>query len=118
MGLNPEDYGTILEDPAEVLDAGYLFAVNNNNIIKTDNQTSVTCFSYYSSGESKKKTFKVVGSSAVNFARIVDSCRDLNEDCIVFFGIILTWIGFGTLFEIENGLERSVSPNLVAGKSL
>jgi hypothetical protein len=117
MGLNPEDYGTILEDPAEVLDAGYLCVVDNN-IIKTDNQTSVTCFSYYSSGESKKKTFKVIGSSTINFARIVNPCKNLNEDCIVFFGIILTWIGFGTLFEIENGLERSVSPNLVAGKSL
>lgn len=117
MGLSPEDYGTILEDPIEVIDAGHLCSIDNN-IIKTDNQTSVTVFSYHSSGVSKKKAFKVIGSSSINFARIVGSCRDLNEDCIVFLGIILTWIGFGTLFEIENGLERSVSPNLVAGKSL
>jgi hypothetical protein len=113
-----EDYGTITNEPIEIIDGGSICSCETDNIISVDNQTSTTVFVYYSTGESTKKVFNVTGSSRIRFEKIFDLHIDLNDDSIVFLGIILTWIGFGTVFEIENGLERSLSPNLVAGKSL
>lgn len=118
MSLLSDDYGIITSEPIEIIDGGSICSVETDNIIKVDNQTSTTVFSYHSTGESTKKVFNVSGSSRIRFEKIFDLNLDLNDDSIVFLGIVLTWIGFGTIFEIENGLERSLTPNLVAGKSL
>jgi hypothetical protein len=41
--------------------------------------------------------------------------ENLNKKSIIFYGIILTWYGYGTVFELCNGLERQVIPDVSGG---
>jgi hypothetical protein len=110
----PEDYGSIADVATEVIDCGSIPVKKDNNLEEDEEEKPLpNSFSYCSTG--KTSSFKIKGSSSNNFNRTFIEI-DLNEDSIVYFGIILTWIGFGTLFEIDNGLERIVSPYLSSGE--
>jgi hypothetical protein len=41
--------------------------------------------------------------------------ENLNKKSIIFYGIILTWYGYGTVFELCNGLKRQVIPDVSGG---
>lgn len=111
----PDDYGSIDDSPTEIIDCGGIPVKKDNDLEDEEEEKPLpNSFSYCSTG--KTESFKIKGSSKNNFTTIFIHIEDLNEDSIVFFGIILTWIGFGTVFEIENGLERVVSPYLTSGK--
>jgi hypothetical protein len=110
----PEDYGSIVDPPTEIIDCGGIPSKNSNDLEEEEEEKPLpNSFSYCSTG--KTESFKIKGSSKNNFTAIFAHIEDLNEDSIVFFGIILTWIGFGTVFEIDNGFERIVSPYLASG---
>lgn len=113
----PDDYGSIADPVTEVIDCGGI-PLQKNNLVdeeeeEEDHKNLSNTFSYCSTG--RGSSLKVKGDSKVVFTETFKSYFDLNEDSIVFFGIVLTWIGFGTPFEIENGLERIVSPYLASG---
>lgn len=106
-----DNYGNILDSPTERIDCGgiwcVLFCLESLGDIKV-----VNIFVYESSGscgsfKGKSETKLVAKEFSPHF--------DLNDITIVFFGIVLTWIGFGTVFEINNGSERTVSPYLTGG---
>lgn len=110
----PEDYGSIIDPPTEIIDCGGIPVKKDNDLEEEEEEKPLpNSFSYCSTG--KTESFKIKGSSKNNFTAIFANIEDLNEDAIVFFGIILTWIGFGTAFEIDNGSERIVSPYLASG---
>jgi hypothetical protein len=106
-----ENYGSILDCPAEFVSCGTISSVlffsenfGNINIINT--------FTYISNGscgslKGKSQSKFVTKEFVPHF--------DLNDISIVFFGVVLVWIGFGTLFELNNGSERIVSPYLTGG---
>jgi hypothetical protein len=106
-----DNYGSITDSPTEIVDCGGVWCVfycleNLGNIIV------INTFEYISNGscgflKGKSETKLVVQEFVPYF--------DLNDINIVFFGIILTWIGFGTAFEIKNGNERTISPYLTGG---
>ena len=106
-----DNYGNVLESPAERIDCGGIwcvsFCLENLGCIFIINS-----FSYVANGSlctlKGKSESKFVAKEFVDYI-------DLNDNTIVFFGIVLTWIGFGTVFEIKNGHERTVSPYLSAG---
>jgi hypothetical protein len=106
-----DNYGTILDSPTEKNDCGGVWSIfycleNLGDIF------IINSFSYTSSGSCGS----IKGKSENNF--IVNHFIphfDLNDITIVFFGIVLTWIGFGTAFEIKNGSERTISPYLTGG---
>jgi len=108
-----DNYGTIDHLPTEVIDCGGVWCVlycsenlGNLIIINTFSFTSDgLCGSLKAKGQSD--TVCVYNEFVIHY--------DLNDDTIVFFGIILTWIGSGTVFEIGNGSERTVSPYLTGG---
>ena len=106
-----EDYGVVNTLPSEVFDCGNLY-INQNEELQNeevlfivDEQVLCSCSLFKISGKSK---VIVEESNYKNYS-------DLNSDDIVYCGIILTWIGFGTLFELDNGCERIVSPYLTGG---
>jgi hypothetical protein len=114
-----EDYGSIVDIPTEIIDGGNIPTRKSNSSLEEsceedeENKFSPNCFSYCSNGTIN--SFKIKGSSQYTFKKLFVAIKNLNENSIVFFGIILTWIGFGTLFEIDNGLERIVSPYKSSG---
>ena len=55
-----------------------------------------------------KSRFKKVSSGFVKL-------ENLNKKSIIFYGIILTWYGYGTVFELCNGLKRQVIPDVSGG---
>jgi hypothetical protein len=106
-----DNYGSILDCPTEKVDCGGVWSVfycleNLGDIF------FINSFSYVSSGSCGS----IKGKSENNFViKEFISYFDLNDINIVFFGIVLIWIGFGTAFEIENGNERIISPYLTGG---
>jgi hypothetical protein len=106
-----DNYGTIDRLPTEVIDCGgvwcVLYCLENLGDIRVINTFAYTSNGSCGSLKGKSETKLVVQEFIIHF--------DLNDDTIVFFGIILTWIGSGTVFEIDNGSERTVSPYLTGG---
>lgn len=106
-----DNYGSILDFPTEKVDCGGVWSVfycleNLGDIF------FINSFSYVSSGSCGS----IKGKSENNFViKEFISYFDLNDITIVFLGIVLIWIGFGTAFEIENGNERIISPYLTGG---
>jgi len=106
-----DNYGSILDSPTEIINCGGIWCVlfcseNLGDVIV------INTFVYTSSGscgslKGKSKSEFIIKEFVPHF--------DLNDITIVFFGIVLTWIGFGTVFEIDNGNERTVSPYLTGG---
>lgn len=113
-----DDYGSIVEIATEILDCGEIPTSNQKSLDEEEDEEEDlslrNTFSYCSTGQGS--TLKASGKSViVCVQKDFVNHEDLNEDTIVFFGIVLTWIGNGTLFEIDNGLERTVSPYLASG---
>lgn len=40
---------------------------------------------------------------------------DLNINAIIFYGIIIRWIGFSIIFQLSNDLERKLIPDVSGG---
>jgi hypothetical protein len=103
-----EDYGTIDSPPDEMVDNGNLndeVDYEENEIISEPGEIKNNC-----------SLFKVRGKSiAKKISSPFASRKDLNTDDIVFSGIVLMWIGFGTAFELDNGSERISCPYLASG---
>jgi hypothetical protein len=58
--------------------------------------------------QNTKSKFRKVSSGFIKL-------ENLNKKSIIFSGIILTWYGYGTVFELCNGLERQVIPDVSGG---
>jgi len=103
-----EDFGIIDEALDEVIDYGSIDDFNG----------PVTCFIAHV-GVSKNKHgrtgLKLKGSSITRKVSIFVPYVDLNHMGIVYCGIVIRWIGFGTAFELDNGIERVISPYLASG---
>lgn len=98
-----EDYGSIDSPPEEMEDAGSL-----EEPVEYDTAENLLISSFINY---KGVSFRIRGKSKVEYCRKeFISHTDLNTDDIVFCGIVLTWIGFGTVFEFDNGLQRNVCP--------
>lgn len=103
-----EDCGSISIPLNVLVDYGTLEPTSNHK----------TCFIAVggTDDESGETGIKVCGKSevVVNIKSFIPH-DDLNTDEIIYYGIILTWIGFGTVFELGNGSERITSPYLASG---
>jgi hypothetical protein len=112
-----DDYGSIVEVATEIIDCGEIPSSSQKSSLDEDDEEEDlslrSTFSYCSSGTGS--ALRPTGKSKTTHVQTQVELIDLNEDSIVFLGIILTWIGFGTLFEMDNGLERTVSPYLASG---
>lgn len=107
-----EDYGVLSTLPNEVFDCGNLY-FNQNEELETEEVLSIVDEQVITSCS----LFKVSGKSKIIVKKSgFENRSDLNSDDIVYCGIILTWIGFGSVFEIGNGSERIVSPYLTGGR--
>lgn len=106
-----EDNGDLNTPPDEFFDGGNLGSENkeeekNTDILDISNEEVVrSCSLFKVRGESK----------TIVKVSVFSNHEDLNTDDIVYCGIILTWIGFGTAFELNNGSERIISPYLNSG---
>jgi hypothetical protein len=105
-----EDCGLLSSSVRDIFDYG-----NISEIVKeTQDFYIVTCsetlypFGTITIKRNTKSKFKKVSSG---FIRL----ENLNKKSIIFYGIILTWYGYGTVFELCNGLERQVIPDVSGG---
>jgi len=103
------DCGSISAPPDVKVDYGTL----------DSNSTKKTCFiavGGVKDSEDDTAAIKIGGKSQVVVeVSLFEPHEDLNSDEIIYCGVILTWIGFGTAFEIDNGSERIISPYLSSG---
>ena len=105
-----EDCGLISSSVGSGLDCG-----NVSGLVKeTQDFYVVTCFETLRPfgtikiKQNTKSKFKKVSSGFVKL-------ENLNKKSIIFYGIVLTWYGYGTVFEMCNGLERQVIPDVSGG---
>lgn len=105
-----EDYGILSSSIGDIFDYGSISEINK----ETQDFYIVTCsetlipFGTIKIKQNTKSKFKKVSSAFVKL-------ENLNKKSIIFYGIILTWYGYGTVFEICNGLERQVIPDVSGG---
>jgi hypothetical protein len=107
-----EDRG-LLSSVEEVFDCGCITSVaeETEDFYVISCSETLTPFGTISTNKNTTaKTYKV--SSA--FIRL----EKLNKKSIILTGIIITWYGYGTVFELSNGLERQVIPDVSGGGML
>lgn len=105
-----EDCGSISSSVSDEIDYGDV----SDHTKQNQDFYIITCFETlrpFGTIEIKQNTkskFRKVSSSFVVL-------ENLNKKSIIFAGIILTWYGYGTVFELCNGLERQVIPDIFGG---
>jgi hypothetical protein len=106
--LEIEDLGQICEVVNEFVDYGLI----------DDAYCPTTCY-VANVGVTKDKNgrtgLKIKGVSITLRIIAFNPYKDLNSMDIIYYGIIIRWIGCGTVFELDNGTERIVSPYLSTG---
>lgn len=105
-----EDCGLITNSMVEIFDCGkildnYIEVLDYNFILHSNVVNSVGIIKIKSGTQTK---YKKVSSE-------FNKVDNLNKKSIILHGIILTWYGYGTLFEFDNGLERQVIPDVSGG---
>jgi hypothetical protein len=107
-----EDCGSLTSPPDELLDCGDI----NSDIDEEVKPIEPSNLFYSKINSNPPGIFKIKGKVQVKYIPFeFEKHEDLNTDEIMFSGIVLTWIGFGTVFELDNGTERIVSPYLSKG---
>lgn len=91
------DYGTISDVAEEIQDC---YIVTCSETLRPFGTIKVK--------QNTKTKFRKVSSGFIKL-------ENLNKKSIIFSGIILTWYGYGTVFELCNGLERQVIPDVSGG---
>ncbi len=107
-----DDCGLILSSPIEVFDCGKIS--ESDDLFETEN--------YFTIGNSETLypfgSIKINSSDKVKYKKVCVEFRILDKiskRSILLTGIIITWYGYGTVFELKNGLERQVIPDVSGG---
>lgn len=107
-----DDCGLILSSPIEVFDCGKI--IDNIDCIDTENYFTINnSESLYPFG-----SIKIKSSEKVKYKKVCVEFRKLDQiskRSILLNGMIITWYGYGTVFEFKNGLERQVIPDVSGG---
>lgn len=106
-----DDCGLILSSPIEVFDCGKITDSLIDEIV--DVYLLNCCETLYPFG-----SIYVKSTDKVEYKKVSIEYRkfaDLNSKSIILNGIIITWYGYGTLFELNNGLIRQVVPDVSGG---
>lgn len=110
-----DDCGLILSSPIEVFDCGLI----NESVDSIDVENYFTI--NYSETLHPFGSFIIKSSEKISYKKVSTEFRKLdniNKRSIVLNGIIVTWYGYGTVFEFKNGLERQVIPDVSGGGTL
>lgn len=106
-----DSYGILSSSPNEVVDCGKISdcsdVIENHSSI-TYTETIVPFGTIKVDTKKVKSTYKRISV----WARRLD---DINNKSIILNGLYITWFGYGTLFELNNGLERLVVPDKSGG---
>jgi hypothetical protein len=107
-----ESYGLLFDSPGEVLDCGKISETSTeqeNNFSISCSETLVPFGKIKINTNKTKSNTKKVSVFAIKF-------EVLNKKSTILNGLIINWIGFGTLFELDNGLIRQVVPDVSGGE--
>ena len=111
-----DDCFSISSSIVESIDYGNIGESDIENF-EVDNFSTITCLdTLYPFGQIKiKSSEKVIYKKiSIEFKKI----ENLNKKSIILNGLILTWYGYGTVFEFNNGLERQVIPDVSGGGTI
>lgn len=107
-----DDCGLILSSPIEVFDCGKI--TENDNFFETENYFMINdSETLYPFGSIKIKSSDQNVYKKVSFEFI--KLENINKKSIILSGIIIRWYGYGTVFEINNGLIRQLVPDVSGG---
>ena len=107
-----DDCGLILSSPIEVFDCGKICECVDSdgvdNYFTINDVDTLYPFGSIRINSSEKVKYKKV---CVEFRKL----DEINKRSILLNGMIITWYGYGTVFEFKNGLERQVIPDVSGG---
>ena len=105
-----DDCGLISSSPIEVLDCGEIVEICDytEDCYTINYSETLYPFGSITVSNSKQTCYRKISSEFVRF-------ESLNKKSIILTGIIITWYGYGTLFEINDGLIRQVVPDVSGG---
>jgi hypothetical protein len=107
-----EDFGTITNSSWETDDCGNITNItvdSENHYEIAHNETLIPFGSIKVFGNKTKYTKKT---------SIFKKYIDLNLKSIIFYGIVLRWIGFSIIFQLSGDLKRKVIPDVSGGGRL
>ena len=107
-----DDCGLILSSPIEVFDCGKI--CEGVDLDDVDNYFTINDVdTLYPFG-----SIRINSSEKVKYKKVCVEFRkldEINKRSILLNGMIITWYGYGTVFEFKNGLERQVIPDVSGG---
>jgi len=106
-----DSYGLLSGSPNEVLDCGKISDCSDdieNHSLITNTETIVPFGTIKVNPKTVKSNYKKISVWAIKL-------EDLNKKSIILNGLYITWFGYGTFFELNNGLERLVVPDKSGG---
>lgn len=108
-----DDCGLISSSTTEVFDCGKIDDFSDG----IENCYFITCSeTLVPFGAIRIKSTETVKYGKISIER--RRFEKLNEKSIILNGLIITWYGYGTVFEFKNGLERQVIPDVSGGGTL
>jgi hypothetical protein len=107
-----DDCGLILSSPIDVFDCGKISG--SNDLFETENYCTVSnSETLYPFG-----SIKINSTDKVKYKKVCVefiTLDKISKRSILLTGVIITWYGYGTVFELRNGLERQVIPDVSGG---
>jgi hypothetical protein len=103
--------GLLSDSPDEVLDCGSITSCSET----VDNYSSITVTETLTPFGTVKLSKKTVRAKTKRVSIYAIRLEELTKKSVILNGLQITWFGYGTFFEINNGLERLVVPDKSGG---
>jgi len=105
-----DSYGLLFESTSETFDCGKITdnCEENENYFLINYSESLIPFG-------KIKLSRIIKSNTKKVSSFFIKLEKINKKSINLNGLIFNWIGYGTVFEFDNGLERQLIPDVSGG---
>ena len=103
--------GTLHDSSEEVFDCGKI----SNFVAEKEDYSLITNTETLTPFGGLKITNKNTKAKTKRVSSFSNRLYNLNKKSIILNGLVINWIGCGTFFEINNGLDRLVIPDKSGG---
>ena len=103
--------GTLQDSSEEVFDCGKI----SNSVAEKEDYSPITNKETLTPFGGVKITNKNTKAKTKRVSSFSNRLYNINNRSIILNGLIINWIGYGTVFEINNGLDRLVIPDKSGG---
>ena len=103
--------GLLSTSSDDIFDCGTI----SNSVSETEDYFSISISETLTPFGTLKVTNKKINAKTKKVSSYSERLYNINKKSIILNGLIINWIGFGTLFELDNGLIRQVIPDVSGG---